>query len=228
MIQVILQLFRYKLQFLKIELIRPSSRIRDPAATTSFGGLKRYSMLSSGARSKPLDVNGVRTSYLVRWRGYPSAWVNWVPRAQLIADVLGLVEQYDETHPLRLKKGRRKTTSRTRVQGFQIVNPFGHLGRNALPPVGIVREKGLPRGTPVQLVSHPDWITLLTPDASCIKFTEPGLTDNAFKVMDEGIPSFHQGFSVSNTVVIVPPMLENASVKNSSSARIVSVLESDG
>uniref|UniRef100_A0AAV1V320 Chromo domain-containing protein n=1 Tax=Peronospora matthiolae TaxID=2874970 RepID=A0AAV1V320_9STRA len=57
------------------------------------------------------DVNGVRTSYLVRWSGYPPAWDIWEPRAQLIDDVLGLVEQYDETHPLRLKKGRRKTTS---------------------------------------------------------------------------------------------------------------------
>uniref|UniRef100_A0AAV1UCQ4 Chromo domain-containing protein n=1 Tax=Peronospora matthiolae TaxID=2874970 RepID=A0AAV1UCQ4_9STRA len=56
-------------------------------------------------------VNGVRTSYLVRWRGCPPAWDSWEPRAQMIVDVLGLVEQYDETHPLRLKKGRRKTTS---------------------------------------------------------------------------------------------------------------------
>uniref|UniRef100_A0AAV1T4V9 Chromo domain-containing protein n=1 Tax=Peronospora matthiolae TaxID=2874970 RepID=A0AAV1T4V9_9STRA len=57
------------------------------------------------------DVKGVRTSYLVRWRGYPPAWDSLEPRAQLIVDFLGLVEQYDETHPLRLKKGRRKTTS---------------------------------------------------------------------------------------------------------------------
>uniref|UniRef100_A0AAV1T8D6 Chromo domain-containing protein n=1 Tax=Peronospora matthiolae TaxID=2874970 RepID=A0AAV1T8D6_9STRA len=57
------------------------------------------------------DVNGVRTSYLVRWRGYPPAWDGWEPRAQLIVDVIRLVEQYDETHSLRLKKGRRKTTT---------------------------------------------------------------------------------------------------------------------
>uniref|UniRef100_A0AAV1T2Q5 Chromo domain-containing protein n=1 Tax=Peronospora matthiolae TaxID=2874970 RepID=A0AAV1T2Q5_9STRA len=57
------------------------------------------------------DANGVRTSYLFRWRGYPPAWDSWEPRAQLIDDGIGLVDQYDETHPLRLKKGRRKTTS---------------------------------------------------------------------------------------------------------------------
>uniref|UniRef100_A0AAV1TTW7 Chromo domain-containing protein n=1 Tax=Peronospora matthiolae TaxID=2874970 RepID=A0AAV1TTW7_9STRA len=58
------------------------------------------------------DENGVRTSYLVRWRVYPPAWDSWEPRAQLIVDVLGLVEQYDQTHLLSSKKGRRKTTSR--------------------------------------------------------------------------------------------------------------------
>uniref|UniRef100_A0AAV1TFM8 Chromo domain-containing protein n=1 Tax=Peronospora matthiolae TaxID=2874970 RepID=A0AAV1TFM8_9STRA len=38
------------------------------------------------------DVNGVRTNYLVHWNGYPPAWGSWEPRAQLIVDVLGLVE----------------------------------------------------------------------------------------------------------------------------------------
>uniref|UniRef100_A0AAV1V7G9 Chromo domain-containing protein n=1 Tax=Peronospora matthiolae TaxID=2874970 RepID=A0AAV1V7G9_9STRA len=56
------------------------------------------------------DVNGIRTSCLVRWRGYPPAWDSWKPRAQLIVDVLGLVELYDETYPLRPKKGRQKIT----------------------------------------------------------------------------------------------------------------------
>uniref|UniRef100_A0AAV1TLP9 Chromo domain-containing protein n=1 Tax=Peronospora matthiolae TaxID=2874970 RepID=A0AAV1TLP9_9STRA len=57
------------------------------------------------------DVYGVRTSYLVHWRGYPPEWDSWESRVRLIVDVLGLVEQYDETHPLRSKKVRRKTTS---------------------------------------------------------------------------------------------------------------------
>uniref|UniRef100_A0AAV1UF23 Chromo domain-containing protein n=1 Tax=Peronospora matthiolae TaxID=2874970 RepID=A0AAV1UF23_9STRA len=57
------------------------------------------------------DVDGVRTSYHVRWRGYPLARSSWEPRSHLIVDVIGLVEQYDETHPLHLKKGRRKKTS---------------------------------------------------------------------------------------------------------------------
>uniref|UniRef100_A0AAV1TTA0 Chromo domain-containing protein n=1 Tax=Peronospora matthiolae TaxID=2874970 RepID=A0AAV1TTA0_9STRA len=57
------------------------------------------------------DMNGVRTSCLVRWRGYPPTWDSWEPRVQLIVDVLNLVKQYDETHPLRLKKGRLNTTS---------------------------------------------------------------------------------------------------------------------
>uniref|UniRef100_A0AAV1TP56 Chromo domain-containing protein n=1 Tax=Peronospora matthiolae TaxID=2874970 RepID=A0AAV1TP56_9STRA len=64
-------------------------------------------------------MNGVRTSYLVRWRGYPPAWDSWEPRAQLIVDVLRLVEKYDETHPLRLKKGRRKTTSLNASTGIE-------------------------------------------------------------------------------------------------------------
>uniref|UniRef100_A0AAV1TTP3 Chromo domain-containing protein n=1 Tax=Peronospora matthiolae TaxID=2874970 RepID=A0AAV1TTP3_9STRA len=53
------------------------------------------------------DVKGVRTSFLVSWHGYPPAWNCWEHRAQLIVEVLGLVEQYDRTHPPSSKKGRR-------------------------------------------------------------------------------------------------------------------------
>uniref|UniRef100_A0AAV1UQU3 Chromo domain-containing protein n=1 Tax=Peronospora matthiolae TaxID=2874970 RepID=A0AAV1UQU3_9STRA len=57
------------------------------------------------------DLNGIRTTYLVRWRGYPPAWDSWEPRSQLIVDATHLVEQYDETYQLRSRKGRRKMTS---------------------------------------------------------------------------------------------------------------------
>ena len=46
------------------------------------------------------DVKGHRTSYLVRWRGYPPSHDSWEPRSQLLVDVEGLVRQYDETHPM--------------------------------------------------------------------------------------------------------------------------------
>uniref|UniRef100_A0AAV1V2J1 Chromo domain-containing protein n=1 Tax=Peronospora matthiolae TaxID=2874970 RepID=A0AAV1V2J1_9STRA len=49
------------------------------------------------------EVNGVRTGYLVRWRGYPPVWDSWVPGAQLIANFLGLVDRYDEANPLPLR-----------------------------------------------------------------------------------------------------------------------------
>uniref|UniRef100_A0AAV1VFK2 Chromo domain-containing protein n=1 Tax=Peronospora matthiolae TaxID=2874970 RepID=A0AAV1VFK2_9STRA len=64
------------------------------------------------------DVNGVRKSYLVCWSGYPPAWDSWEPRAHLIVDVLSLVEQYDETLPMRLKKGRRKMASPSASTGI--------------------------------------------------------------------------------------------------------------
>uniref|UniRef100_A0AAV1UX66 Chromo domain-containing protein n=1 Tax=Peronospora matthiolae TaxID=2874970 RepID=A0AAV1UX66_9STRA len=56
------------------------------------------------------DVNGRRTSYLVRWRGYPSSWDSWEPRSQLMVDVLGLVEQYDAAHSVPQKDRRRKSS----------------------------------------------------------------------------------------------------------------------
>uniref|UniRef100_A0AAV1TUD7 Chromo domain-containing protein n=1 Tax=Peronospora matthiolae TaxID=2874970 RepID=A0AAV1TUD7_9STRA len=144
---VILQLFRKTVQLLNIKLIRPSSWIGCSAATTSFDGDCGGQRFLLGRNLNHRDVKGVRKSYLVRWCGYPPAWDSWEPRAQLINDVLGLIEQYDETHPLHLKKGRRKRPHRTRVQGLQSVNPFGHLRRDARPPVWVITKVGLRRGT---------------------------------------------------------------------------------
>uniref|UniRef100_A0AAV1U769 Chromo domain-containing protein n=1 Tax=Peronospora matthiolae TaxID=2874970 RepID=A0AAV1U769_9STRA len=56
------------------------------------------------------DVNGRRTSYLVRCRGFPPSWDSWEPRSQLMADVLGLVEKYDAAHPVPQKDRRRKSS----------------------------------------------------------------------------------------------------------------------
>uniref|UniRef100_A0AAV1T1M5 Uncharacterized protein n=1 Tax=Peronospora matthiolae TaxID=2874970 RepID=A0AAV1T1M5_9STRA len=63
------------------------------------------------------DVNGRRTSYLVRWRGYPQSWDSWEPRSQLMIDVLGLVEQYDAAHPVP-NKDRRRKSSRHGLKGI--------------------------------------------------------------------------------------------------------------
>uniref|UniRef100_A0AAV1US66 Chromo domain-containing protein n=1 Tax=Peronospora matthiolae TaxID=2874970 RepID=A0AAV1US66_9STRA len=127
MSQVILQLFRHTIKLPNIKLIRASSRIR-------FSRRQHILLVDSGGGQRFLverilnhrDVNGVRTSYIVYWRGYPSAWDSWEHRSRMIVDVLGLVEQYDETHQLRLKKCRRKTTSpnvSTRIAKCQSFRP---------------------------------------------------------------------------------------------------------
>ena len=54
------------------------------------------------------DVKRQRTSYLVRWCGYPPSHDSWGPLSQLMIDVEGLVYQYDETHPM-AQTGHRKT-----------------------------------------------------------------------------------------------------------------------
>ena len=44
--------------------------------------------------------SGSRKSYLVRWRGYPPSFDSWERGSQLMADVEGLVQQYEDTHPI--------------------------------------------------------------------------------------------------------------------------------
>uniref|UniRef100_A0AAV1UBL9 Chromo domain-containing protein n=1 Tax=Peronospora matthiolae TaxID=2874970 RepID=A0AAV1UBL9_9STRA len=67
------------------------------------------------------DVNGRRTSYLFRWRGYPPYWDTWEPHSQLMIDVLGLVEQNDAAHLVPQKDRRRKSSRHGRkgISGCQ-------------------------------------------------------------------------------------------------------------
>ena len=92
------------------------------------------------------DDSLLETTYLVQWRGYPPSWNSWEPRSQMMMDVPGLVEQYEETHPL-LMEGHRQTNAGAFVKGLQTLNSLVHLGRDARPPVGLIKEEGLPRGT---------------------------------------------------------------------------------
>uniref|UniRef100_A0AAV1V252 Chromo domain-containing protein n=1 Tax=Peronospora matthiolae TaxID=2874970 RepID=A0AAV1V252_9STRA len=95
---------------------------------------------------------GVRTSYLVRWRGNSPAWDSWEHHAQLIVDSPGLVEESVETHPLRMKKGRWKMTFPNASTWIAKVNPFGHLRKDARPPVETYND--LPMGK-ICLVQKP-------------------------------------------------------------------------
>ena len=62
------------------------------------------------------EVKGRRTSYLVRWRGYPPSADSWEPRDQLMADVPGLGEQYDKEHPV--VENHRKTSAQRDLKGI--------------------------------------------------------------------------------------------------------------
>ena len=86
------------------------------------------------------DVKGQRTSYLVRWCGYPPSHDSWDPRSQLMIDVGGLVHQYDETHPMD-QKGIGKHTPMLLVERLQISNRIVHLRRDVRPTPG--RRKGV-------------------------------------------------------------------------------------
>ena len=62
------------------------------------------------------EVKGHRTSYLVRWRGYPPSADSWEPQDQLMVDVTGLVEQYDKGHPV--VEDHRKTSAQSVRKGI--------------------------------------------------------------------------------------------------------------
>ena len=60
-------------------------------------------------------------------------------------DVPGLVEQYDEIHPL-LVEGHRRTIAHRDHKGIANAQSHAHLRRDARPPIRLIREEGLPKG----------------------------------------------------------------------------------
>ena len=60
-------------------------------------------------------------------------------------DVTGLVEQYEETHPLKLE-GHRRTSPPRVLKGIASLNSLVHLRRDARLLIWILKKEGLPRG----------------------------------------------------------------------------------
>uniref|UniRef100_A0AAV1TE87 Uncharacterized protein n=1 Tax=Peronospora matthiolae TaxID=2874970 RepID=A0AAV1TE87_9STRA len=114
-------------------------------------------------------------------RVYPPSWDSWEPRSQLMVDVLGLVEQYDATHPVPQKDRRRKSSRHGRKKGFQVVNPFVHLSRDTYAPPRAGKET-------MQLIACTCRGSLFKLITSFDKFVVPSVTTYILEIMDVGVP----------------------------------------